>query len=269
MPVREGILGDGIGHSCADRIEARGRATVDTVAEHLKRTGTHVVVNVLPVGSQSASELYAETALRAGCAFVNCIPSVIARSAEWSRKFADGGPPLIGDNLRNQFGATLVHHALVDVLSRHGVQLRNAYQILSDGNMDVLNMQDADRMKRGRASKAQGMFGAPDPGADPPAESVHVGAEYIPFLKDPKIAFIRLEAEAFGGTSFELELRMCVEDSPSAADNVLDAVRYMKFAMDRGVAGVVDPVSSLLMKATPRPMSEPAALAGLFPLLSQ
>ncbi len=267
--VLEGILSDGIGHSVADRIEARGRATLDSVVEHFKRTDTHVVVNFPPVGSQSASELYAEAALRAGCAFVNCIPSIIARSAEWSRKFADGGLPLIGDDLKSQFGATLVHHALVEVLSKNGVRLRNTYQILSGGNMDFLNMQDADRMKSKKTSKAQGMFGAPSPGADPPAESVHIGAEYIPFLKDRKIAFIRLEAEAFGGTSFELKLRMCVEDSPSAAGNVLDAVRYMKFAMDRGVAGVGDPVSSLLMKATPRPMSEPAALAGLRSLLGQ
>ncbi len=269
MTVREGILSDGIGHSVADRIEARGRATLDDDVEHLERTGTHVVVNVLPVGSQSASELYAEAALRAGCAFVNCIPSVIARSAEWSLKFTDAGLPLIGDDLKSQFGATLVHHALVEVLSKNGVRLRNTSQLLSGGNMDFLNMQDSDRMMSKKASKAQGMFGAAGPGADPLAENVHVGAEYIPFLKDRKVALIRLEAEAFGGTSFELELRMCVEDSPSAAGSVLDAVRYMKFAMDRGVAGVVDPVSSLLMKAAPRPMTEPAALAGLRSLLNQ
>jgi len=269
VPVREGILSDGIGHSVADRFLARGLATLDDVVEHLKLTRTHVVVNFLPVGSQGASELYAEAALRAGCAFVNCIPSVIARSAEWSRKFAAAGLPLTGDDLKSQFGATLVHHALVDVLSRNGVRLRNTSQLLSGGNMDFLNMQDADRMKSKKESKAQGMFGAQAPGADFPSESVHVGAEYIPFLKDRKVALIRLEAEAFGGTSFELELRMCVEDSPSAAGNVLDAVRYMKCAMDRGVAGVVDPVSSLLMKAAPRPMAEPAALAGLRSLLNQ
>lgn len=269
VSVLEGILSDGIGHSVADRIEARGRATLDCVVDHLKRTHTHVVVNFLPVGSQAASELYTEAALRAGCAFVNCIPSVIARSAEWSRKFAAAGLPLIGDDLKSQFGATLVHHALVDVLSKNGVQLRNTSQLLSGGNMDFLNMQDADRMESKKVSKAQGMFGASGSGANSPAESVHVGAEYIPFLKDRKVALIRLEAEAFGGTSFELELRMCVEDSPSAAGNVLDAVRYMKFAMDRGVTGVVDPVSSLLMKAAPRPMSEPATLAGLRSLLNQ
>jgi myo-inositol-1-phosphate synthase len=258
VPVREGIKSDGVGHNAADRIDARGGATLDDIVEHLTRTGTHVVVNFLPVGSQSASELYAGAALRAGCAFVNCIPSVIARSAGWSRKFEAAGLPLIGDDLKSQFGATLVHHALVDVLARNGVRLRNTYQIVSGGNMDFLNMQDADRVESKKTAKIQG-FG----GAELPAESVHFGAEYVPFLNDRKIAFIRIEGEAFGGTPLELELRLCVEDSPSAAGNVLDAVRYMKFAMDRGIAGVVDPVSSLLMKATPRPMSEPAALAGL------
>ena len=264
VPVREGILSDGVGHSSANRIDPRGRATLDDVVEHLKRTDTQVVVNFLPVGSQSASELYVEAALRAGCAFVNCIPSIIARSADWPRKFEDAGLPLIGDDLKSQFGATLVHHALVDVLSRNGVQLRNTYQIVSGGNMDFLNMQDPERVESKKPSKVQG-FG----GAELPAESVHFGAEYVPFLNDRKIAFIRLEGEAFGGTPLELELRMCVEDSPSAAGNVIDAVRYMKFAMDRGIAGVVDPVSSLLMKATPRPMSEPAALAGLRAMIDQ
>ena len=264
VPVREGILSDGVGHSAADRIDAHGGATLDDVAEHLKRTDTHVVVNFLPVGSQRASELYAEAALRAGCAFVNCIPSVIARSADWSRKFVNARLPLIGDDLKSQFGATLVHHALVDVLARNGVRLRNTYQIVSGGNMDFLNMQDPERVKSKKTTKVQG-FG----GAELPAESVHFGAEYVAFLKDRKIAFIRLEGEAFGGTTLELELRMCVEDSPSAAGNVLDAVRYMKFAMDRGIAGVVDPVSSLLMKATPRPMSESAALAGLSAMIDQ
>ncbi len=257
-PVVEGILSDGVGHHSAGRIDTRGRATRDDVVEHLKLTHTHVLVNFLPAGSQRASELYAAAAWRAGCAFVNYIPSVIARSADWSRQFEEVGLPLIGDDLKSQFGATLIHHALVDVLSRNGVQLRNTYQIVSGGNMDFLNLQDADRVESKKTSKVQG-FG----GTELPAENVHFGAEYMPFLKDRKIAFIRLEGEAFGGTPLELELRMSIEDSPSAAGNVLDAVRYMKAAMDRGLAGVVDPVASLLMKAPPRPMSEPAALAGL------
>lgn len=256
VPVREGILSDGVGHHAADWIDARGQATLDDVVEHLQRTATHVMVNFLPVGSQNASEQYAAAALRAGCAFVNCMPSVIARSPDWQGQFEAAGVPLIGDDLKSQFGATLVHHALMDALSRNGVQLRHTYQIVSGGNMDFLNMQDADRVKTKKTSKVQ-RFG----GAELPAENVHFGAEYMPFLNDRKIAFIRLEGEAFGGTPLELELRMSVEDSPSAAGNVLDAVRYMKFAMDRGIGGVVDPVSSLLMKAPPRLISETAALA--------
>lgn len=264
VPVHEGILGDGVGHSLTGRIGTCGRATLDDLVKHLKRTHTHVLVNFLPTGSPHASELYAEVALRAGCAFVNCIPSVIARSANWAHQFEAADVPLIGDDLKSQFGATLVHHALMDVLSRNGVQLHHTYQIVSGGNMDFLNLQDADRVKSKKTSKVQG-FG----GVELPAESAHFGAEYIPFLKDRKIAFIRLEGEGFGGTPLELELRMSIEDSPSAAGNVLDAVRYMKAAMDRGISGVIDPVSSLLMKAPPRPMNEPDAWARLGSVLDR
>ncbi len=262
VPVHEGILSDGVGHNSTGRIDAHGQASLDDMVKHLKLTDTHVLVNFLPTGSQHASELYAEMALQAGCAFVNCMPSVIARSASWERKFEAADVPLIGDDLKSQFGATLVHHALMDVLSRNGVQLHQTYQIVSGGNMDFLNLQDTDRLKSKKTSKVQG-FG----GVELPAESVHFGAEYIPFLKDRKTAFIRIEGEAFGGTPLELELRMSVEDSPSAAGNVLDAIRYMKAVMDRGISGVVDPVSSLLMKAPPRPMSEPDALSELCSLL--
>ncbi len=262
VPVQEGILSDGVSHHMVDRIDARGSTPLAEVVEYLNRTATHVVVNFLPTGSQNASERYAEAASRAGCGFVNCIPSVIARSADWSRRFEESGVPLIGDDLKSQFGATLVHHALMDTLSRNGVQLRNTYQIVSGGNMDFLNLQDTDRVESKKTSKVQG-FG----GAELPAESIHFGAEYMPFLNDRKIAFIRLEGEAFGGTQLELELRMSVEDSPSAAGNVLDAVRYMKRAMDLGLAGVIDPLSAQLMKAPPRPMSESAAQAELQGLL--
>jgi myo-inositol-1-phosphate synthase len=264
VPVRDGILSDGVGHSAADRIHARGKAVLEDVIDHLRRTNTQVMVNFLPVGSQLASELYAEAALRSGCAFVNCIPSTIARSPEWRSKFDDAQLPLVGDDLKSQFGSTLVHHALVDVLSRNGVQLRNTYQIVTGGNMDFLNMQDPDRVKSKKASKVRG-FG----GAELPAESVHFGAEYVPFLKDRKTAFICIEGEAFGGTPLEIEVRMCVEDSPSAAGNVLDAVRYVRFAMDRGTTAISHPVSALLMKAPGNAMSESEASANLRSILAK
>jgi myo-inositol-1-phosphate synthase len=254
MPVHEGVLADGVGHSAGERFSARGRSTVQEIAQHLRRTETHVVVNFLPVGSQKASELYADAAILAGCAFVNCIPAVVARSPEWAVRFETAGLPLIGDDLKSQFGSTLVHHALVEVLAKNGVRLTNTYQIVSGGNMDFLNMKDPERIQSKKETKIQG-FG----GTSFPAASVHFGAEFVPFLQDRKVAFIRIEGEAFGGTPFELELRMSVEDSPSAAGNVLDAVRYMRFATEQGVAGVVHPVASLLMKASPQPMSESAA----------
>lgn len=254
VPVYEGVLGDSIGKSTAHRLESRGRSRVQDIADHLKRTETHVVVNFLPAGSQTASEMYADAAIRAGCAFVNCIPSVIARSPEWVGQFEAAGLPLLGDDLTSQLGSTLVHHALVDLLARNGLHLSNTYQIVTGGNMDFLNLQDSDRVQSKKETKVQG-FG----GAGLPADSVHFGAEFVPFLKDRKVAFIRIDGSAFGGTPLELELRMSVEDSPGAAGNVFDAVRYMKFAMEQGMVGVIHPVASLLMKAPPQRMSEPAA----------
>ncbi|MFE3450130.1 inositol-3-phosphate synthase [Nonomuraea sp. NPDC059194] len=227
VPVEEGILGEDFG----DLAGARGGRTPDQVADVLRATGTHVVVSFLPVGHQRATELYARAALLAGCAFVNCMPAVLARDPEWAGRFERAGLPLVGDDLKSQFGSTLVHRALVDALTAGGVRLRNTYQLNAGGNMDFHAMRDPARMAGKKATKAQGMS----------AEgNVHVGAEYIPFLQDRKVAFIRLEGEAFGGTSLEIELRMCVEDSPSAAGNTLDAVRHARRAMLEGRAGVLD-----------------------------
>ncbi len=159
VPVAEGALSDGVGRGSAHRLEARGEAGVDDVARRLADSGTHVLVNFLPAGSQQASELYAQAALRAGCAFLNCIPSVIARSPHWAARFAEAGLPLAGDDLKSQFGATLVHRALVEVLRRNGVALRSTYQLLGGGNMDFLNLQDPERMAGKKATKASGMFG--------------------------------------------------------------------------------------------------------------
>ncbi|MEU7893087.1 inositol-3-phosphate synthase [Nonomuraea sp. NPDC049152] len=225
--VEEGILGEDFG----DLDGARGDRTPAQVADVLRATGTHVVVSFLPVGNQRATELYAEAALLAGCAFVNCMPAVLARDPEWARRFEQAGLPLVGDDLKSQFGSTLVHRALVDALTAGGVRLRNTYQLNAGGNMDFHAMRDPARMAGKKVTKAQGMS----------AEgNVHVGAEYIPFLQDRKVAFIRLEGEAFGGTSLEIELRMCVEDSPSAAGNTLDAVRHAARAMLEGRGGVLD-----------------------------
>ncbi|MBF8185965.1 inositol-3-phosphate synthase [Nonomuraea sp. K274] len=238
VPVVDGILADGVGPGSADLIDPRGAATPAEVAAHLRATGTHIVLNFLPSGAQRATELYAEAALGAGCAFVNCMPAVIARSPEWRRRFAAAGLPLVGDDLKSSFGATLVHRALVDALTENGVALDGGHQLLGGGNMDFVNLEDADRMRGKKATKATGA-----------GQSVHVGAQYIPFMEDRKVAYIRLDGEGFGGSPVEVAVRMVVEDSPSAAGNALDAARHAKAAMDAGAGGLLSAVSSALMKA--------------------
>lgn len=248
VTVLDGILCDGVGAGCAPHIPTKGLGTVEGVASQLVASGTQVLVSFLPTGSQRASEAYAEAALRAGVGFVNCMPAAIARSDDWVRRFEAARVPLLGDDLKSQFGATLLHHALIDTLARNGVLIESTSQVVSGGNMDFLNLQDPDRVKTKRATKVRG-FG----GTELAADKVHFGAEYVPVLQDRKTAIIRVDGVAFGGTSIELELKMGVEDSPSAAGNVLDAVRYMKLALDRREGGVPRAVAALLMKAPPKP----------------
>nr|SBP00124.1 Inositol-1-phosphate synthase [Nonomuraea gerenzanensis] len=238
VPVVEGILADGVGAGSADLIDPRGAATPAEVAAHLRETGSHVVLNFLPTGAQRAAELYAQAAIEAGCAFVNCMPAVLARSPEWRARFAAAGLPLVGDDLKSSFGATLVHRALVDALTGSGVHLTEGAQLLGGGNMDFVNLEDSARMRSKQATKATGAGAA-----------THVAAQYVPFMDDRKVAYIRLNGEGFGGSPLELELRMVVEDSPSAAGNALDAARHAKQALDRGRGGLLEEVSGALMKA--------------------
>lgn len=234
VEVSAGPLADGLGAGSAAHVPVR-EDTLEAVVERLRDTGTGVLVNFLPSGSQRGAELYAEAALRAGCAYVNCMPAVIARSPSWARRFTEAGLPLIGDDLKSSFGATLVQRALVDALTANGVRLGGSYQLLAGGNMDFLNLEDPSRMAGKKASKAAGA-----------GAKTHVGASYVPFLEDRKVAFIRLEGEAFGGSQVEIELKMVVEDSPSAAGNVLEAVRLAGAAMAEGRGG---PMGAHLMKA--------------------
>ncbi|MCK2212445.1 inositol-3-phosphate synthase [Actinomadura sp. ATCC 31491] len=238
VPVADGVLADGVGPGSAGPVDPRGAATPAAIAAHLAATGTHVVLNFLPTGAQRAAELYAEAALEAGCAFVNCMPALIARSPEWRSRFAAAGLPLIGDDLKSTFGATLLHRALVDALAGSGVRLSGGHQLLGGGNMDFVNLTDGDRLASKRATKSAGAGAA-----------THVGAQYVPFLEDRKVAYIRLDGEGFGGSPLEVELRLVVEDSPSAAGNALDAVRYAKAALDQGVGGLLREPSATLMKA--------------------
>ncbi|MFD0558621.1 myo-inositol-1-phosphate synthase [Stackebrandtia endophytica] len=243
VEVVDGIQADSLTDVAADHIDAIGRADVTAIAHHLKTTETTIVVNFLPVGAQEATERYAEAALAAGCGFINCMPSRLARDPDWARRFDHAGLPLMGDDLTSQFGSTMIHRALVTALADNGVRLRNTFQLNSGGNMDFVAMQDRTRMRTKQESKADGAY------RNASAVAGYVGAEYVPFLADTKVAYIRLEADGFGGTPLDIELRMNVEDSPSAAGNVLDAVRYMARAAAEGRGGVLTTESELLMKA--------------------
>jgi len=243
VEVTDGIEAGSITDAAAEHIEVAGLADVSEIAHRLKATETGIVVNFLPVGAQEATERYAEAALAAGCGFINCMPSRLARDPEWARRFDNAGLPLIGDDLTSQFGSTLIHRALVAALADNGVRLRNTFQLNSGGNMDFVAMQDRTRMRTKQESKTSGVYRTGS------APASYVGAEYVPFLADTKVAYIRLEADGFGGTPLDIELRMNVEDSPSAAGNVLDAVRYMARAMSEGRTGVLTTESELLMKA--------------------
>ncbi|WP_431973617.1 inositol-3-phosphate synthase [Micromonospora haikouensis] len=261
VEVFEGALADGVGAGMSGHFEARGRATVDAIAAHLVETGTEVVVNFLPAGSQRAAETYAAAVLAGGCAFINCMPAVIARSPEWADRFAEARLPLIGDDLTSQFGSTLIHHALVGALRGNGVQLDSTYQLNSGGNMDFLNLRDPDRLVTKQETKTRG-FGGPAGHTES-----HVGMEYVPFLRDRKIAFIRLAGAGFAGTPVEVDVRLSVEDSPSGAGNACDAIRYAKalLAADRPDARAV---SALLMKAPPQALTAGEAKAALAALLA-
>lgn len=217
----------------------------DSVAQELRRSGTTVVVSLLPPGAQDASERYATAALDAGCAYVNCMPAVLARSPAWGRRFADAGLPLVGDDPKSRFGATVVHRAVLDALSAGGVEVLSTYQLNVGGNEDFRALQDPSARAAKQGTKAAGIAAAH---ADAPS---HVATEYVPHLGDRKTAFIRVEARGYGDTPIEIDVRMTVDDSPSAAPMILEAVRLAHVARAEGRGGVLAAASAATMKAPP------------------
>ncbi|HEY6762181.1 MAG TPA: inositol-3-phosphate synthase [Baekduia sp.] len=221
-----------------------GGAAPDAVAEVWGQSATEVVVSLLPTGSQRETELYAEAALRAGCAFVNCMPAVLARDPAWAARFADAGLPLIGDDLKSQFGTTLIHRAILDALAANGVEITSTFQLNAAGNEDFRALEDPAALATKQETKTRGMAAA----GEVPS---HVGTSYISHLADRKTAFIRVDALGFGATPIEIDVRMSLEDSPSAAPAILDAARAAKAALREGRGGVLD-ASARLMKAAPQ-----------------
>ena len=251
--VERGPVMDGIGEYLRDVVEVAGDndKKVADVAGILKERKVDVVVNYLPVGSQKATEWYAEQALAAGCAFVNCIPVFLASDANWERKFAERGLPLVGDDIKSQVGATIVHRMLVKLFEQRGVRLDRTYQLNVGGNTDFQNMLERRRLTSKKISKTQSVQSQLE--TDLPDDDIHIGpSDWVPWLKDRKWAYIRLEGTTWGDVPLNAELKLEVEDSPNSAGVAVDAIRCAKIAKDRGIAGAVEAPSAYFMKSPPK-----------------
>jgi myo-inositol-1-phosphate synthase len=250
VPVQRGMTHDGLGKYLREVVEKAPGPTADIV-RILKDTGTDVVVNYLPVGSEMATKWYVEQVLEAGVAFVNCIPVFIASQEYWSQRFAERGLPVIGDDIKSQVGATITHRELARLFVDRGVHLDRTYQLNFGGNMDFYNMLERDRLESKKISKT-GAVTSMLP-YEMETGDVHVGpSDYVPWLTDRKWAHIRMEGRSFGNVPLSLELKLEVWDSPNSAGVVIDAVRCAKIALDRGLSGAVIEPSAYLMKTPPQ-----------------
>ena len=220
------------------------------VVAHLQEAGVDVMMNYLPVGSQQATEFYAECALEAGVAFVNNIPVFIASDPVWAGRFEDAGIPIIGDDIKAQVGATIVHRVLTDLFAKRGVALDRTYQLNTGGNTDFLNMKDQSRLASKKKSKTEAVQSAAATRLSD--ENIHVGpSDYVAWQNDNKVCFIRMEGRLFGDVPMNLELRLSVEDSPNSAGVAIDTVRCAKVALDRGQGGVIEGPSAFFCKHPP------------------
>jgi len=249
VPVYRGMTHDGIGKYTAQKI-TKASGPTDDIVGILKDTRTDVVISYLPVGSEMATKWYVEQILDAGCAFINCIPVFIARERYWQKRFEDRGLPMIGDDIKSQVGATIVHRILTRLFRERGVRLERTSQLNVGGNMDFYNMLDRDRLESKKISKTNAVTSQLD--YDLPEDDVYIGpSDYIPWLTDRKWAHVRLEGRTFGDVPLNLELKLEVWDSPNSAGVVIDAIRCAKLALDRGIAGTLVSPSAYFMKSPP------------------
>ncbi|SFO17227.1 inositol-3-phosphate synthase [Sphingomonas sp. OK281] len=252
--VKMGKKLDGVADHMADFKDDRtflmsdaAEPTREEVIAELKASGADVLMNYLPVGSQEATEFYAECAIEAGVAFVNNIPVFIASNPVWAKKFEDAGVAIIGDDIKAQLGATIVHRVLTDLFAKRGVKLDRTYQLNTGGNTDFLNMSNHRRLESKKISKTEAVQSVAAERMDD--DNVHIGpSDYVPWQNDNKVCFLRMEGQLFGGVPMNLELRLSVEDSPNSAGVAIDMIRCAKIAKDRGIAGVIDPASAYFCK---------------------
>jgi myo-inositol-1-phosphate synthase len=249
VPVHRGMTHDGLGKYLSEKIEKAPGETADIV-QILKDTQTDVVVSYLPVGSEQATKWYVEQVLEAGCGFVNCIPVFIAREGYWSKRFEKAGLPIVGDDIKSQVGATIVHRGLARLFGDRGVKLMRTSQLNVGGNMDFYNMLERERLESKKISKTNAVTSIMD--EQLPADDVYIGpSDYVPWLTDRKWAHIRVEGQAFGDVPLNVELKLEVWDSPNSAGIVIDAARCCKLALNHGLGGTLEAPSSYLMKSPP------------------
>ncbi len=253
VPVHRGMTHDGLGKYLKEKIVKAPGETADIVSI-LRDTRTDVVVSYLPVGSEQATKWYVEQILEAGCGFVNCIPVFIAREDYWDRRFRRARLPIVGDDIKSQVGATIVHRTLARLFAERGVKMVRTSQLNVGGNMDFYNMLERERLESKKISKTRAVTSIMD--HELPADDVYIGpSDYVPWLTDRKWAHIRVEGQAFGDVPLNVELKLEVWDSPNSAGIVIDAVRCCKLALNHGLGGQLDGPSSYLMKSphTQRP----------------
>ncbi|MFH1404024.1 MAG: inositol-3-phosphate synthase [Candidatus Altiarchaeota archaeon] len=250
VEVKKGPVLDGVTDLTKDKFTVDPKQKPVDVAKELEDSGAEVVVSYLPVGSEQAARFYATECLKAGVGFINAMPVFIASNKEWAEKFQKDKVPIIGDDIKSQVGATIVHRTLTRLFVDRGVKLDHTYQLNVGGNTDFLNMLERTRLKSKKISKTQSVQ-SQLPTQMPP-EDIHIGpSDYVPWLKDKKLCFIRMEGRKFGDIPISIELRLDVEDSPNSAGVIVDAIRCAKIALDRGIGGPLYSPSSYFMKSPP------------------
>jgi len=261
--VQAGPILDGVAEHMADYPDDVAFRATDLeptdIGEALRRSGAEVLLCYLPVGSDQAVKHYAQACLDAGVAMINCVPVFIASDPEWAEKFRAAGLPIVGDDIKSQVGATIVHRMLARLFADRGVGLDRTYQLNTGGNTDFLNMLERRRLKSKKISKTESVQSQLDERLD--ARDIHIGpSDYVPWQRDNKVCFIRMEGRGFGDSPIELELRLSVQDSPNSAGVVIDALRCAKLALDRGEGGPLVAPSAYYMKSPPRQFRDSVAL---------
>ena len=252
--VNRGMTHDGIGEYLEDIIHKADGQTAD-ILEILREREVDVVINYLPVGSEQATKWYVEQVLAAGCAFVNCIPVFIAKEPYWQKRFIDKGLPIVGDDIKSQVGATIVHRVLARLFEDRGVRLDKTYQLNFGGNTDFYNMLERSRLTSKKISKTNAVQSQLE--KELPTDDVHIGpSDHVPWLEDRKWAYIRLEGTSWGDQPLNIELKLEVEDSPNSAGVAIDAIRCAKIALDKNVSGSVESASAYFMKSPSNQMRD-------------